>query len=112
MDKVTKKTKDGSATKAEEIPAGRTPANPASHDEKRHPEKSFRLDDVSLSVWMRTYPVRGVLTKFWSITVERSYKDRNGAWRYTRSFDPESLGKVVSLCQQASEYVSAQQAAR
>lgn len=108
MDKATKKAKDGSATKAEEASAGKTPATAASHDEKRRPERTFRLDDVSLSVWVRTYPVRGELTRFWSITIERSYKDRNGAWRYTRSFDLDSLGKIVSLCQQASEYVNSQ----
>ena len=32
-------------------------------------------------------------------------KDRDGSWKYTRSFDAENLGAVVSLCQQAEETI-------
>ena len=38
--------------------------------------------------------------------LERPEEDRDGTWRYTKSFDPDSLGKVVSLCQQASEVIA------
>jgi len=49
--------------------------------------------------------IRGEQKTFYSVTLERSYKDRDGAWKYTRSFDADSLGKIVSLCQQASESI-------
>ena len=77
----------------------------APQDAKRMPVKSLRVDDCSLSIWSREYVVQGQPKTFWSCTIERSYKDSNGAWRYTRSFDPDSLGKVVTLCQQASEFI-------
>ena len=38
---------------------------------------------------------------FFSVTLERSYKDRDGSWKYTKSFSAEDLGKIVSLCKQA-----------
>ena len=102
-----KKNKDVSATKAEETPVATTAAT-APQEAKRRPEQTFRVDDVSASVWVREHLVRGQPTKFWSVTLERSYKDAAGQWRYTKTFDSESLGRVVALCQQASEYISRQ----
>ena len=32
-------------------------------------------------------------------------KDASGGWKYTKHFDVEDLGKLVSLAQQASEYI-------
>ena len=32
--------------------------------------------------------------------------NRDGGWKYTKSFDADSLGKVVSLCQQAQEAIN------
>jgi len=109
MDKA-RKNKDVSATKAEEKPVV-TKTTTAAQDEKRRPVQTFRVDDVSASIWVREHLVRGQMTKFWSVTMERSYKDAAGQWRYTKTFDSDSLGKVVSLCQQANEYISLQQEA-
>jgi hypothetical protein len=77
----------------------------ASQDEKRAPIKVLRVEDCSASIWQREYAVQGKPTKFFSVTLERSYKDRDGSWKYTKSFDADSLGRVVTLCQQASESI-------
>jgi len=45
---------------------------------------------------------------FFSYSFERSYKDAAGQYRYTKSFGQDDLGKIVSLCQQAQEFVSNQ----
>jgi hypothetical protein len=82
------------------------PEGTASPDAKRRPIKTIRVDDCSASIWARTTMIQGESRTFLSITLERSYKDRDGTWRYVKSFDPDSLGKVVSLCQQTSEYIS------
>ena len=81
-------------------------AAPAPHDEKRKPVSTIRVDDCSASIWAREFVVQGQPKVFYSVTLERSYKDRDGAWKYTKSFDADSLGKVVSLCQQASETIN------
>lgn len=84
----------------------------ATKEESRRPIKTFRVDDCSLSLWARERTVRGKPVVFYSATLERSYKDASGAWKYTKSFDSDSLGKVTALCQQASEFLqSSQQAA-
>ena len=49
--------------------------------------------------------VQGQPKTFYSVTMERSYKDRDGAWKYTKSFDQDSLGKIVSLAQQAEQTI-------
>ncbi|NLX98253.1 MAG: hypothetical protein GXY83_19005 [Rhodopirellula sp.] len=97
---ATKKLKEVSGTKPEETAA--TDAAPAA---KRLPLKTLRVDDCSASIWGRDQMVRGEMRSFFSVTFERSYKDRDGAWKYTRSFDGDSLGKLVTLCQQASEAI-------
>lgn len=92
-----------SSRKKKESAATPEVAEPA---EKRMPVKSLRQDDCSASIWAREYPVQGKPTVFYSVTLERSYKDRNGSWRYTKSFSPDDLGKIVALCQQAEAALS------
>ena len=94
---------------AKKLPAQAVPTrDDASQEVKRKPVHTIRQDDCSASVWVREHLVRGQLTKFWSVTLERSYKDRDGSWKYTKTFDSESLGTIVMLCQQASEYIDTQ----
>ena len=97
---ATKKHKEVSGTKPEQTAA--TDAAPAV---KRLPLKTLRVEDCSASIWGRDQMVHGEMRVFFSVTFERSYKDRDGAWKYTKSFDAESLGKLVTLCQQASEAI-------
>jgi len=86
--------------------AGKTPAETTpSPEAKRKPAAVLRADDCSASIWTRKVVVQGQPKTFYSLTLERSYKDRDGAWKYTKSFDLDSLGKVVSLCQQAQETI-------
>ena len=67
--------------------------------------KVFLLDDVSASVFSREYPVRGKPQTFYSVSFSRSYRDAQGARKYVKTFNPEDLGKVTSLAQQASEFI-------
>lgn len=105
MDKSPRKNKDVAAGKAAEQPVAQE-ATTASPDEKHKPAVTIRVEDVSCSIWTSEHLVQGAPRTFYSATIERSYKDRDGRWRYTKSFDPESLGKVVAACQQASESIA------
>lgn len=79
----------------------------APQEAKRKPIKSLREGDVSVSIWARNQVIRGEPRTFYSVTFERSYKDRDNTWRYTRTFDIDSLGHVVSLAEQAADWVRA-----
>ncbi|HEX3151155.1 MAG TPA: hypothetical protein VHR66_23960 [Gemmataceae bacterium] len=72
---------------------------------KRSPLKTLRVEDCFASIWVREFLKNGEMRRFFSVSFERSYKDRDGAWKYTKSFDLDSLGKLVMLCQQASEAI-------
>ena len=98
MTSATKPRKDAPPSPATEETA-------ASPDAKRKPVATHRVGDCSASVWSREHVLQGVPRVFYSVTLERSYKDRDGSWKYTRSFDAENLGAVVSLCQQAEETI-------
>jgi hypothetical protein len=95
-----KKTKEVAAVKADTAQA----------QEKRKPVKTLRIEDVSCSIWTRTHMVQGEPRKFWSCSFERSWKDRDGSYRYTKSFDLDSLGKLVTVAQQANDWIVEAQA--
>ena len=78
--------------------------------EAKKPMKVFRIDDVSAAIISRARQVGSEARVFYSVTFSRSYKDSSGQWRYTKWFDLEDLGKVVSVAQQASEYIHSLQA--
>ena len=77
----------------------------AAPEATKGPLKVLRIDDVSVSVFARDRQVQGQLRTFYSVSFSRSYKDASGTWKYTKNFDVEDLGKIVGLCQQASEYI-------
>lgn len=52
------------------------------------------LFPISASIWSR-YSGDGTL--FYSVTLQRTYKDAQGAWQYTNSFGPNDL-LVLSEC--------------
>jgi hypothetical protein len=87
-------------TKRKPAPAKEQRSEPAT-EERNVPINVFRLEDVSASVFSRTYNGR----TFYSVSLSRSYKSASGDWRYTKNFDREDLGKIVALCQQAAEYI-------
>lgn len=89
-----KKTKGASADEA-----------PAEKSAKRPPIKVFLIEDVSASVFAREVAIRGELRTFYSVSFSRSYRDANGTRRYVKTFNLEDLGKVVTVAQQASDYI-------
>ena len=74
-------------------------------DSASGPVKVFRIEDVSASIFARTRSVQGEPMTFHSVSFSRSYKDTTGERKYTKNFDTEDLGAIVSLAQQASEYI-------
>lgn len=75
------------------------------------PLKVFRIEDVSASVFTRDRTVNGEPATFYSVSFSRSYKDADGSRKYTKNFDPEDLGQVVALAQQAGAFIEAERAA-
>jgi hypothetical protein len=72
------------------------------------PVKVFLLDDVSASVFAREVPVRGELRTFYGVSFSRSYRDSLGKRKYVKTFNLEDLGKVITVAQQADEFIRQQ----
>lgn len=86
-------------------PAATEAVVPAPQDAKRRPIETFREGDVSASVWGREVQYKGKATIFFSVSFERSYKDRDGAFRYSKSFGLSDLGKLITVAQRSAEYI-------
>ena len=84
--------------------AGPQTAPAAPQEAKRGPVKVCRVDDVSAAVFAREFKGR----RFFSVSFTRSFKDRDGTWRYTKNFDADDLGRLVTVAQQASEWIHEQ----
>jgi hypothetical protein len=101
---MAKKIKDVSGS---ENPEGTTATVDVAETapEKRTPVKSLRDGDCSVSIWHRVFVVKGKPTDFYSLTFERSYR-KDGDWKYTKSFSPDDLPRLIALCQQAETAVA------
>jgi hypothetical protein len=89
-----------------ETSAKKKPAQAGTTPQKRRPVHTIRVEDVGCSIWDREVTVQGNPKLFYSCTFERSYKDRDGTWKYTSTIDADSLGKLVTAAQQAAEYIA------
>ena len=72
-----------------------------SAEPKAGPVRVIRIQDISASIWPRSVTVKGVPKTLHSATFERSYQTKDGDYKYTRSFDPQSLPRLVEVIQQA-----------
>ena len=73
--------------------------------EKNRPVHTIREDAISVSIWCREHQA----VRYFSCTFERSYKNQDGAWKYTKTFDLDDLGTLISLCRKAQEWIVSQQ---
>ena len=94
-----KKKKDASSTMEDS----------AATDAAQMPVKVFRQDDVSVSIFGRERMVQGKPTTFFSTSFSRSYRDVNGKWQYTKSFDVSDLPKLIVVANLANDYIVSQQ---
>ena len=77
---------------------------PASQDAKQRPIETIRIEDCSASIWERVATIQGKQTSFFQVNFERSYKDGK-QWKYVKSFEEDSLGRIMALCQKAEEFI-------
>ena len=68
------------------------------------PEKRLRCGPISASIWAQSKTVNGEMVKFYSITIDRAFKDGE-EWKHTNSFAAEDLPKVAMLASEAYRYL-------
>jgi len=70
-------------------------------ENKNRPVKKFKAGGVSAAVWVSK---RGNM-KIQSVTVDRSYKDKDGEFKNTNSLKLNDIPKAVSVLVKAYEYL-------
>lgn len=73
--------------------------------EKKGPEKKFVAGAISLAVWNNVREKDGEKIEFHTISIERSYKDKEDKWRTSGSFGVGDLPKVEALARKAYEFL-------
>ena len=69
------------------------------------PEQKFRAGAITATVWKNDIVKDGTSASFNSITLERSYKDKDGNWQTTHSFRANDLPRLTLVAQKAFDYV-------
>ncbi len=74
---------------------------------KNTPEKKFRASPVTATIWTNEAKTKdGDIKIFRTISLERSYKDKEGNWKSTSSFRVNDLPKATLVLNKAFEYIS------
>ena len=72
---------------------------------KNKPEKRFAAGAVSATIWKNERVFDGKETEFLSVTLQRSYKDKEGNWKHTGNLRLNDLPKATLVLHKAYEYL-------
>ena len=73
---------------------------------KNVPEVKFRAGAICAAVWSNEgINSKGENTSFKTISIERSYKDKNGEWQKTNSLRINDLPRAALVLNKAYEYL-------
>ncbi|MEK6901744.1 MAG: hypothetical protein AABX37_05350 [Nanoarchaeota archaeon] len=68
------------------------------------PEKKFRAGAISATVWLnKGQKATGEETEYRTVSIERSYTDKEGKWQSTNSMRVGDLPKATVVLQKAYE---------
>jgi hypothetical protein len=71
------------------------------------PEKKFRAGAISATVWKNeTKSKTGEDIAYYTVSIERSYKDKNDQWQTTQSFRVNDLPRLALVVNKAYEYLN------
>lgn len=73
---------------------------------KNLPEKKFRAGAVAATVWSNETVRDGKKISYKTISFERSYKDKDDAWKQTNSLRTTDIPKAVLVLSKAYEYLA------
>jgi len=75
--------------------------------EKNKPAKNFKAGAVRATVWSNpTTNDDGTEGSYNTVALERSYKDKNGAWQTTNSLRVNDVPKALLVLNKAYEFIA------
>lgn len=69
------------------------------------PVTQIRAGNVSASVWKHTQTINKKEIDFYSVTLQKVYKDDKGEFKNINTFNREDLIKVEIVTRKAAEYI-------
>ncbi len=73
--------------------------------DKNMPEKKFSAGPIVATVWKNTTEKNGKAAEYYTVSLDRRYKDRNDKWQSTNSMRVNDLPKITLVAQKAYEYL-------
>ena len=74
-------------------------------EEKNLPEKKFRAGAISSTIWANKAKREGKEVTFMTVSLERSYTDKQGNWQSTTTMRSADIPKAALVLQKAYEYI-------
>ncbi len=75
--------------------------------EGNQPEKKFRAGPVTATIWRNEVTkANGEKAEYYTVTIERSYKDKEDKWQTTNSLRVNDLPKADLVLNKAYEYLT------
>lgn len=73
------------------------------------PDIKFKCGAVNVAVWSKELDVpTGGKRKFYTITVEKSYKDGE-EWKHTNAYNVDDIPKITTALRKAYEYLTVEE---
>ena len=73
------------------------------------PEKTFRQGSCSASAFVNGIKKNGKDIEMKKVSVQRSYKERDGSWKNTNSYGVNDLPKLALVASKAYDYLTAKE---
>lgn len=90
-----------------QVPQHHTPQQQTSQTSNANqPEARFTAGAISATVWQNSSPGRdGKQMSYSTVSLQRSYKDRDGSWKHTPSMRLNDLPKARLVLSKAYEFL-------
>ena len=76
------------------------------NETRNTPEKKFSTGAVTATVWQNQGKGRnGEIVAYRTVSLQRSYKDKNGVWQHANSLRVNDLPRASLVLQKAFEYL-------
>lgn len=74
------------------------------NEKSQGPEQKFVVGGINATVWKNRQERNGKEEEYNTVTVEKRFKDKNGAWKGSNSFRVNELPKLQIVVGQAYEW--------
>jgi hypothetical protein len=75
------------------------------------PEKRFIAGNISATIWANKKIIDGKTVPIMTVSVQKSYKDKTGAWKQTATLLTADLPKAKLVIEKAYEHLAMTQVA-